>query len=67
MVERAAKVVLFLVGPDVILVIIGRAASTDSTAILGVVVDIRILVCLVWCNGGSGLSVRSFVAPPLAQ
>ena len=61
---RTAQVVLFLIGPDLILEIIRRAASADTTAVIGIIIDLRVLVFGGRNNSCPGFSVRSFDGCP---
>ena len=59
-VERTTQVVLFFIGPDRILEIIGRTGTADTTPICFIQIHFRI--CLVCCNihTCARLSIRCF-------
>ena len=44
MIVRAAQVIFFLVGPDLILEIIRRTTGSDATAVIGIIVNFRVFI-----------------------
>lgn len=67
MIVRAAQVVLFLVGPDLILEIIRRTTGADATAVIGIIVNFRVLSSEAGTMAVPDFPSGVLIAAPFAQ